>query len=144
GRDDRVTVGDSASVLLRSRAALVCSGTATLEAAICNCPMTVIYAIPPSAKIEIKLLRMKRPKFVALPNILLDREIVGEFVADEAVPERVRPYLESLLTETPALQTQLEGFEALALQLGPDDAITQTALLALAQLGIATKDPARA
>src|SRR5579871_3377180 len=57
GRDDKFTVGDSAGVLLRSKAAIVCSGTATLEAALCRCPMTVIYATSRAMLLEAKLLR---------------------------------------------------------------------------------------
>jgi len=135
-RDDRVTVGDSASVLLRSRAAIVCSGTATLEAALCRCPMTVVYATSKAMYIESKLLRIKRPKYVALPNILLDRLVVDEFVGLEAVPESVGPNLTGLLTEGPRRQTQLDAFEELDTQLGPDDAITQTAKLALQMMGL--------
>ena len=140
-RNDRVTVGDSASVLLRSRAAIVCSGTATLEAALCGCPMTVVYATSRAMHLEMKLLRLKRPKYVALPNILLDRMLVEEFVGYDALPENVRPNLEGLLEDGPVRQAQLDGFAELAAELGPDDAITQTARLALEMLGETVPPP---
>ena len=138
-RNDRVTVGDSASVLLRSRAAVVCSGTATLEAALCGCPMTVVYAVSRVMHLEVMLLRLKRPKYVALPNILLDRMLVDEFVGVDALVENVRPSLAGLLEDGPARQGQIDGFKELDAELGPDDAITQTALLALEMLGIEPK-----
>jgi lipid-A-disaccharide synthase len=134
GRNDKVTVGDSVSVLLRSKAAIVCSGTATLEAALCRCPMVVIYKLSKMMLLEIKLLRLKRPKYIALPNILLDRMLLGEFVVADAVPEKVRPYFAELLVDSPSRQSQLDGFEELDAKLGPDDAITQTARLALQML----------
>jgi len=135
GRDDRVTVGDSAAVLLRSRAAVVCSGTATLEAALCRCPMTVVYSVSWAMRTEAALLRLKRPKYVALPNILLDRGLVGEFVGEDSLASNVRPSLAELLVDGPARQAQLDGFDELDAALGPDDAITQTARLALEMLG---------
>jgi lipid-A-disaccharide synthase len=134
GRSDRFTVGDTASVLLRSRAAIVCSGTATLEAALCRCPMVVIYALSAAMHFEVKLFRLKRPKYVALPNILLDRMMLGEFVAEDAKAEKVRPYLAELLSVGELRKAQLAGFEELDAMLGPDDAITRTARLALEML----------
>ncbi|MHB8635704.1 MAG: lipid-A-disaccharide synthase [Fimbriimonadaceae bacterium] len=135
-RNDKVTVGDSAAVLLRSRAAVVCSGTATLEAALCRCPMTVVYSVSFAMCVEAVLLRLKRPKFVALPNILLDRMLVDELVGIDAHAHKVRPSLAALVPDGPVRQRQLDGFDELDAQLGPDDAITQTARLVLDMLGV--------
>ena len=135
GRNDKVTVGDAAGVLLRSRAAVVCSGTATLEAALCRCPMVVVYSVSRAMRFEAALIRLKRPKYVALPNILLDRLLVDEFVGHDALAENVRPSLAALLENGVVRQSQLDGFEELDKELGPDDAITQTAWLALEMLG---------
>jgi lipid-A-disaccharide synthase len=129
---DLLTVGETYRVLRRARAGIVCSGTATLEAAICRCPMVVIYKLPPSTRVETKVLRLKRPNFVALPNILLDRDAVPELVEQEAQPVAVRSLLDELLVEGRARESQLAAFEELEQVLGPNDAITRTAELALA------------
>ncbi|AIE85653.1 lipid-A-disaccharide synthase [Fimbriimonas ginsengisoli] len=128
---DRFTAGDTAGVLRRGRAGIVCSGTATLEAALCECPMVVVYRLSPAVMIEAKLLRIKRPKFIALPNILLDRTLVPEFVQDEATPAAVAEALTAIWKDGQARESQLQGFRELDILLGPDDAITQTAKLAL-------------
>jgi lipid-A-disaccharide synthase len=131
---DQITISDSAAVLRRARAAIVCSGTATLEAALCRCPMVVVYRLSKGMQLEVKLLRIKRPKFVALPNILLDREVVPELVQEDANAERLRAELAKILEESPSRQRQLENFEELDTVLGPARAITETASLALGYL----------
>lgn len=128
--EDAFVQGDTYRVLRQGRAAIVCSGTATLEAALARCPSVVVYRVSRATEIEAKILRFKRPRFIALPNILLDRPVVPEYVQDEATPEVVRQALSEIWTEGGARQAQLDAFEELDTLLGPDDAITKTAELA--------------
>lgn len=128
---DRFTVGDTAGVLSRARGAIVCSGTATLEAALCRCPMVVVYRVSKAMVMEAKLIGFKRPKYIALPNILLDEAVVPELVQDEAKPEIVRGYLEVLLDDSQERAAQMEAFERLDGILGADDAITRAARVGL-------------
>lgn len=60
--------------------AIVCSGTATLEAFIACCPQFVVYHIPLWKKLLIKFL-VKTP-WIGLPNILMQSKIIDEFVGD--------------------------------------------------------------
>jgi lipid-A-disaccharide synthase len=129
---DLITVGDTYGVLSRAKAGIVCSGTATLEAALCRCPMVVLYQLSPAMAREAKLIRMKRPKFISLPNILMDREIVPELVGVERIdPATLRAKLEALLDETDQRKRQLADFDELDRILGPADAITKSAELAI-------------
>jgi lipid-A-disaccharide synthase len=128
---DVFTSSDTAGVLRRARAAIVCSGTATLEAALCRCPLVVVYRVSRTMEIEAKLIGFKRPKYIALPNILLDRDVVPELVQDEASPSAVRTHLQALLAEGDAWARQLADFDELDALLGPDDAITRAAALGL-------------
>jgi lipid-A-disaccharide synthase len=130
-RNDLFTVGDTYGVLSRAKAGIICSGTATLEAALCRCPMVVLYKLSPAMVREAKLIRMKRPKFISLPNILMDREIVPEIAGEDVRPEHVRAELDSLLFGEQVRAKQLRDFEELDRILGPSDAITKTAELAL-------------
>lgn len=132
---DRFVKGDTYGVLRRGRAAIVCSGTATLEAALCGCPMVVIYRVTKAMVIEAKLIGWRRPRFIALPNILLNRQVVPELVQVEATPLAIRTHLDGLLGDTPEREAQLAAFEELSTVLGPEDAITQTAQLALEMCG---------
>lgn len=135
GRNDIFTIGDTYGVLKRARAAIICSGTATLEAAMCRCPMVVIYQLSPSMRREAKLLRIKQPKMISLPNIIQDRMIVPELADGHGVyPEQVRAWLDRLLTNEEVRSTQLKELDSLVEALGPSDAITKTAELALSMI----------
>jgi lipid-A-disaccharide synthase len=133
--NDLFTVGRAYDVLARGKAAIVCSGTATLEAALCKCPMVVLYRLTRSMQIEAKLLRIKRPKYVALPNILLDRMAIPELVNDEAEPRGLRERLNELLSNGDARAAQLVAFREFEVLMGPDDAITKTAELCADLIG---------
>jgi lipid-A-disaccharide synthase len=130
-KGDTYTVGESAQVLSRAWAAIVCSGTATLEAALCRCPMVVVYKLSKGMQMEVKLLRIKRPQYVALPNILMDRGVVPELIQEDATPEKLREELTVLMADSPTRAQQLTDFEELDELLGPSDAITKAADLVL-------------
>ena len=130
-QNDRFTQGDVYAVLARCKAAVVCSGTATLEAALCRCPMVVIYKLPKIAEVEAKIVRFKMPEFISLPNILLQRKIFPELVQTAATPENLRRELDSVLSDPSVRAAQMDGFNDLEVLLGESDAITKTALLAL-------------
>lgn len=127
---DLFTSNDTRAVLRRARAGIICSGTATLEAALCRCPHVVAYKLKKVTELQARLLPVK-PKFISQPNILLDRMLVPELIQQSASPERLREALMPLLQDGPARTAQLEGFEAIEDLLGPDDAIDKTAELIL-------------
>jgi lipid-A-disaccharide synthase len=126
----QITSGDTSGVLARAQAAIVCSGTATLEAALTATPMVIMYQISKTMKWEARLIRFKVPKFIGLPNIILDRSIAPELVGVVS-PNDLRRRVDEILTDPVMRQHQLDGFAELSKLLGPDDAITQTAQLAL-------------
>jgi lipid-A-disaccharide synthase len=129
--NDLFTQGDVYGVLSRSRAAVVCSGTATLEAALCRCPMVVIYKFPKIAEIEAKIIGFKIPEFVSLPNLLLQKRAVPELIQWDATPESLRRELDQVLANPVVRFAQLAAFDELEALLGREDAISQTAQLAL-------------
>ncbi|MFI5386058.1 MAG: phosphopantetheine-binding protein [Fimbriimonadales bacterium] len=126
-RHDIFTQGDVYGVLDRARAAIVCSGTATIEAALMGCPHVVVYRVTKSMEREAKLIHFKMPKFISLPNIILDRRLVPELVGTEIDPKSIRAALEPLLDAGPEREAQLRGFQEIDDMLGPEDAITKTA-----------------
>ena len=126
----KITSGDTSGVLARAQAAIVCSGTATLEAALTATPMVIMYQISETMKWEARLIRFKVPKFIGLPNIILDRAIAPELVGVVS-PTKLRNHVDEILANPSARQHQLDGFAELSELLGPDDAITRTARLAL-------------
>ncbi|MBA3726107.1 MAG: hypothetical protein H0W86_06555 [Armatimonadetes bacterium] len=116
--------------LKRSRAAIICTGTATLEAAVCRTPMVAAYVLDPLMILEAKLIRLK-VDFIALPNILLEKHAVPELYHPNASPETIAIETSKLLRDSAERQAQLDDFEEIVKILGPNDAITRTAKMAL-------------
>lgn len=127
------TSGDTRGVLKRARAAIVVSGTATLEAALLRCPMVVMYRLSKTMEMEARLLRL-RPQFFALPNIVANRLVVPELIQREASPKHIAIRLLELVDDGPERHAQLEGFKEIDEELGPEDALTETAKLVLKML----------
>lgn len=134
--DRKITLTEDTSyaTLKRSRAAIVCSGTATLEAAICRTPMVVIFNISPLMIAEYYIVRPKF-KFLALPSILLDRAVVPELLGRAGRPDNVARHVNGLIAEGPERTAQLAAFDEVDEVLGPDTAITRTAEIAMSMLG---------
>lgn len=94
----RVVEGRGPTIMSASDALVVASGTATIEAAYLVKPMVIIYRVSKLTEILANLFYNRFPRFIGLPNILADREIVPEliqqkFVVDEVV-HQVHRFLE--------------------------------------------------
>jgi lipid A disaccharide synthetase len=97
--------------------------------------MVVMYQLSPGMAREARLVMRKAPKFISLPNILMDREVVPELVGVERIdPGTLRAWIDRLMHDEPTRERQLSDFRELDRTLGPDDAITKTAELAIRML----------
>lgn len=102
-------------VLTAADVALVASGTATLETALCHTPMVVAYRMHWLSHAIIS--RMLRTRWIALPNIIANRGIVPELLQDQATPSHLVNALVPLLTDENARQAQLTVFDDIHHQL---------------------------
>ena len=83
----RILFGHAREALAASDLALVCSGTATLEAALLRCPMVITYRISALSAWIYK--KMRYLPWVGLPNILLGRLLVPEWLQEDATAEKL-------------------------------------------------------
>lgn len=104
--------------LAKAQAALVKSGTMTLEAALSLTPMLVFYKANPISAWLVR--RMIRTPFIALPNILLGRSVIPEFVQHQAKAPAIAEAVQRLLSDHGAQNRQKEAFAALRNTLLPD------------------------
>ena len=95
----------------KATAALVASGTATLELALHNLPMVVGYRLSPVFYWLLK--KCVRVKNVALPNILLKKTVVPECIQDNCTPDQLYKNLLPLLTNQHARKKQTEVLKTL-------------------------------
>ncbi len=130
---DRFIANDTYGVLRRARAGVICSGTATLEAALCGCPFVVVYRVSKLIEFESYIIRVV-PDFISQPNILMGRPIVRELLQDLATPERIRESLDQLIIDGEYRSTQIAAFQELNEYLGSPTALTETAKLVIQEL----------
>lgn len=125
--DYPVVRGATFDLLANSRAALVTSGTATLETALLGVPQVVVYRSNGS-KLAYKIMRrLIKVDFVALPNLIAGREIIPEMLLHECTPDAVSERLTPLLTDTPGRNAQLDGYAEMQRRLGSSTAAVTTA-----------------
>lgn len=109
-------------ILAHCRAALVTSGTATLECALCGIPQVVCYRANGS-KIAYKIMsKVLSVRFVSLPNLIVDREIIPEQLLHLCTPDIVADTLHPLLRDTPQREAQLDGYRTMHEILGTKNA----------------------
>ncbi|MFY9779470.1 MAG: lipid-A-disaccharide synthase [Candidatus Baltobacteraceae bacterium] len=108
-------------------AAFIASGTAVLEAALREVPTVALYVLV-EAQVAIAR-RVWNGPYVTLPNLLLERGVVPEFLQDDATPERLAAALDALLAD-PA--PQLAALRQVRGVLGPADALQRCAAFAAA------------
>jgi lipid-A-disaccharide synthase len=82
----RLIDGQAQTVLIAADVALVASGTASLEAALCKRPMVVVYRLGALTAWALVRLNLVKSKFFAQPNLLADRRIVGEYFQQQIEP----------------------------------------------------------
>lgn len=106
----RLVEGQARSALVAADAALVTSGTASLESALLGCPLVVAYRASALSLALVRGLRLIRIRHFALPNLLTPTPVVPEFLQAEVTAARLGPALERLLTDPAARATQQEEF----------------------------------
>ncbi len=125
GHAATIAFGQTYDLLSRAHAALVTSGTATLETALFGVPQVVCYGTPHPhfyAWLRKKLLKVK---YISLVNLIADREVVRELVADTFSTESIDRELRRIL-DGPDREAMLQGYREVRKRLGtanaPDNA----------------------
>ncbi len=116
----KLLFGHAREALAASDAALVASGTATLEAALLKVPMVIAYRLSPWSWRLMR--RMHLQPWIGLPNILAGRFVVPEFLQDEATAENLAQALGNLAGDASVRASVQRVFQALHRQLRQDTA----------------------
>ncbi|MGD9888812.1 MAG: lipid-A-disaccharide synthase [Halothiobacillaceae bacterium] len=124
--------GRSYDVLACCDAAMVASGTATLETALMGVPMAVLYKVSPLTYFLLKpLIRIPN---IALVNIVAERQIVQEFVQNAAQPQSLANEIRRILDDLDYRQTMQYALAEVKTRLGAADGVRSMAELACQML----------
>lgn len=110
--------GRTYELLSHATAALVTSGTATLETALFRVPQVVCYFIRGGWLVSRLRPYFLKVPFISLVNLIAGREVVPELVADGMNVRQVRSCLTDILPGGKGRDAQLEGYEEVARRLG--------------------------
>lgn len=110
--------GSTHTLLKYSRAAIVTSGTATLETALIGTPQVVCYRAN-GKKISYKIMeRLLKVKYVSLPNLITGNSIVPELLVHNCTISRIASELSAILQPSPSRDWQLSGYKMMRRKLG--------------------------
>ena len=125
GSGVEVVYNETYPLLAKAHAALVTSGTATLETALFNVPQVVCYKLPLPKIARIVHRYLIKVPYISLVNLIADREVVTELLADTFTVGHIRHELERILSG-PDRDRMLEGYADVSRRLGdqcaPDNA----------------------
>jgi len=132
----KLVMNQTYELLSVAHAALVTSGTATLETALFNVPQVVCYETPLPRLIGWLRKRILKVKYISLVNLIADDEVVRELVADSFTQENIEQELASLLpADSRARLKMLQGYEEVQRRLGKECAPRNAAQLMVKLLG---------
>lgn len=126
GKNIPVIFNQTYDLLNVAEAAIVTSGTATLETALFNVPQIVVYK---GGKISIGIARLLvKIKFISLVNLIVNREIVKELIQEDCNPIKIKEELTDILS-TKGRKEMLKNYKELHLRMGEAGASEKTAEL---------------
>lgn len=124
-RDVEVVFGQTYALLQQSEAAVVTSGTATLETALFEIPQVVCYiGNPVSYQIAKRLVNVK---YISLVNLILDKPLVTELIQKDCTPERLAQELSLVVKGGASRETIEKGYTELKSMLGQGGASEKVA-----------------
>lgn len=114
----QLVFGSTHTLLKYSRAAIVTSGTATLETALIGTPQVVCYRAN-GKKLSYKIMeKLLKVKYVSLPNLIVGNSIVPELLVHNCTIGRIASELAPLLQPSPARDWQISGYKTMKRKLG--------------------------
>ncbi len=125
---------DTYALLSQAQAALVTSGTATLETALFGVPQVVCYETPLPRLIRFAFNHIIKVKYISLVNLIADREVVQELLADRFTVDNIRTELLAILPGGSKRAQMLADYQHITDMLGTESAPDNAARLMTEEL----------
>ena len=127
-----IKVGQTAEIMQRAYVGIVASGSATLEAAYFRMPFALIYKVAWPTYFAGRLL--VKVKYLGMPNVLADKQIVPEFIQHRAKPKDLAKAILRLVDDPVAREQMISAFDKIATQLGESGASERAARAILSEI----------
>lgn len=128
----KVVFGQTYDLLRNAEAAIVTSGTATLETALFHVPEIVVYK---GNKISIAIARLViKIRFISLVNLIMDKLVVKELIQEDCNPAKITEELNALLHDDAYRSNMLKNYQELSEKMGEPGASKRTAELIFKEL----------
>ena len=134
GTDTQILFGETYRILSHADAAMVTSGTATLETALFRVPQVVCYKTPVPKLCRWGFDHILKVDYISLVNLIAEREVVRELFADRFSVENIAHELQQILPGGKGREQMLEDYDDVAARLGDDCAPENAADIILKQL----------
>ena len=121
----RIVEGQTYNALAAADAAVVSSGTATIEAALLDVPMVVVYRVTPLTALLAKPL--VRTSYFSMVNLIAERQVVPELIQKDFTPKRVANEVLRLMNDSRAGEALRAGLAEVRTRLGPPGAVDRAA-----------------
>ena len=110
GKGVEIVFNQTYELLFHSRVAAVTSGTATLETALFNVPQVVCYETPLPKIVGFLRRHLLKVKYISLVNLIANRTVVKELVADSFSEDNIAAELSALVADGKERSVMLEGY----------------------------------
>jgi lipid-A-disaccharide synthase len=132
----QIKVDETAVIMQRVWAAIVASGSATLEAAYFRLPFVLIYKVAWPTYLAARL--VVSVKYLGMPNLLADKEVIPEFIQHGAKPNALVKAMQPLIENANARQQMISQFDVIIAKLGGGGASGRAARAIIEEIGSAT------
>jgi lipid-A-disaccharide synthase len=129
----QIKVGETAALMQRAFAGIVASGSATLEAAYFRLPFVLVYKVAWPTYLAARL--VVSVKYLGMPNVLADREVVPEFIQQRARPDAIVKAVRRLIEDADARDRMIAEFDTIIGKLGEGGASDQAARAIIEEIG---------
>ena len=128
-----ITTGQAEAAMQRATAAIIASGTATLQAAFFRLPFVLVYRVAWLTYLAARM--VVKVKYLGMPNVIAGREVIPEFIQHRADPRAIADAALRLLQDQSARDAVTSEFDRIIATLGQEGASSTAAQAILDELG---------
>jgi lipid-A-disaccharide synthase len=129
----QIKVGETAEIMQRAWAGIVASGSATLEAAYFRMPFVLVYKVAWPTYLAARV--VVNVNYLGMPNLLADKEVVPEFIQQQAKPGAIAKAAQPLMEDACTRERMISEFDAIISKLGGTGASERAARAILKEIG---------